>query len=94
MRIVASSEAVQQVQDEGGKLFVWARSARCCSGNITYLEASTEAPEREFRAAGGNGFEVFLDTSLARNPEELHIELHGHRRPRLAAYWNGCAYVI
>jgi hypothetical protein len=94
MRVVASPEAVRRVQDEGGKLFVWARPARCCAGRITYLEAATEAPEREFRAVGHDGFEVFLDASLARTPEELHVELHGRRRPRLAAYWNGCAYVV
>jgi hypothetical protein len=94
MRIVASSEAVRQVQDEGGKLFVWTRSGRCCGGRVTYLEAATEAPEREFRAVGGDGFDVYLDANLGRMPEELHVEVHGRRRPRLAAYWNGCAYVV
>jgi hypothetical protein len=94
MRVVAASEVVERVQSEGGKLFVWPRSTRCCSGRLTFLEASTEAPEREFRAVGGDGFDVFLDTRLARTPEELHVELHGRRRPRLAAYWNGCAYVV
>ena len=94
MRIVASSEAGSLVQEQGGRLFVWARTGRCCGGRITYLEASTEAPEREFRPVGGDGFEVFLDTRLARVPEELHVELHGRRHPRLAAYWNGCAYIV
>jgi len=94
MRVVASSQAVQRVQGEGGKLFVWGKSVRCCSGKLTYLEAATEAPEREFRPVGGDGFEVFLDARLARVPEELHVELHGRRRPRLAAYWNGCAYIV
>jgi len=94
MRIVASSEAVERVQGEGGKLFVWARSGRCCGGRVNYLEAATEAPEREFRSVGGDGFEVFLDARLARAPDELHVELHGRRRKRLAAYWDGCAYVL
>jgi hypothetical protein len=26
-------------------------------------------------------------------PDELHVELHGRRRPQIRAYWNGCAYV-
>jgi hypothetical protein len=94
MRVVASAEAVRRVQDEGGKLFVRARVRRCCSGRVTYLDASTSAPDGEFRPVGGDGIEVFLDTRLARPPEELHVELHGRRRPRLAAYWNGCAYVL
>jgi hypothetical protein len=93
VRVVASPAVVRRVQTEGGKLFVWARSTRCCRGSVTFLEASTEAPAREFRAVGGDAFEVFLDTRLARTPEELHVELHGRRRPRLAAYWDGCAYV-
>ncbi len=92
--MIAAPEVVERVQAEGGKLFVWARSTRCCSGSLTFLEAATEAPEREFRAVGGDGFEVFLDARLARAPEELHVELHGRRRPRLAAYWDGCAYVV
>ena len=94
MRVIASPEVVRRVQGEGGKLFVWARSTRCCSGSMTFLEAATEAPEREFRGVGGDGFEVFLDAHLGREPEELHVELHGRRRTRLAAYWNGCAYVV
>ncbi len=94
MRVVASSEAVRRVQDDGGKLYVWARSRHCCSGQVTYLEAATEAPEREFRPVGCDGFEVYLDAHLGRGPDELHVELHGRRRPRLAAYWNGCAYIV
>ncbi|MGZ4280541.1 MAG: hypothetical protein ACXVQ4_00465 [Gaiellaceae bacterium] len=92
--MIASPQVVHRVQSEGGTLFVWARSARCCSGTLMFLEAGTEAPEREFRAVGGDGFEVLLDTRLARTPDELHVELHGRRKPRLAAYWNGCAYVV
>jgi len=94
MRVIAAPDVVDRVETEGGKLYVWARSTRCCSGRLTFLEAATEAPAREFRAVGGDGFEVFLDSRLAPLPEELHVELHGRRRPRLAAYWNGCAYVV
>ncbi len=94
MRVVAAPEVVDRVQAEGGKLFVWARSTRCCSGSVTFLEAATDAPAREFRSLGGDGFEVLLDARLARTPDELHVELHGRRRPRLAAYWDGCAYVV
>ena len=94
MRVVASEAAVRRVQSEGGKLFVWAKTVRCCSGRSTHLEAATHAPEGEFRLVGGDGFEVLLDSRIARPPEELHVELHGRLRPRLAAYWDGCAYVL
>ena len=94
MRVIAAPEVVQRVRAEGGKLFVWPRSTRCCAGRLTFLETATRAPEGEFRAVGADGFEVFLDSRLARTPAELHVELHGRRRPRLAAYWDGCAYVV
>jgi hypothetical protein len=94
MRVVAPPEAVNRVQAEGGRLFVWPRTTRCCRGRLTYLEAATEAPAGVFRRVGGDSFEVFLDARMRRAPDELHVELHGRRHPRLAAYWNGCAYVL
>jgi len=95
MRVVASAAAASRVEEQGGRLFVWPRtSAGCCRGRLTYLEAATEAPPGVFRRVGGDSFEVFLDARMRRAPDELHVELHGRRHPRLAAYWNGCAYVL
>ena len=94
VRVIAGPDVAYRVQVEGGKLFVWARTSRCCGGRLTFLEASTEPPGREFRRVGGEDFDVFLDARLGRTPDELHVELHGRRRPRLAAYWDGCAYVV
>jgi hypothetical protein len=94
MRLVAAPGVAERVREEGGRLFVWPKTTRCCRGRLTYLEAATQAPAGVFRRVAGDGFEVFLDARMRRSPDELHVELHGRRRSRLAAYWNGCAYVI
>ena len=93
MRVDASPEAVRLVEEQGGRLFVWARRARCCHGTMTYLETSSEPGERPFRRVYADGIQVYLDARLAE-PEELVIEASGRRRKHVHAYWNGCAYVI
>ena len=93
MRVVASIEAREFVRKKGGRLFVWAKTSRCC-GPITYLQASTEAPEREFRRVEADGIDVYFATAIRTLPEELHVEVRGRSRPRLEAYWDGCAYVV
>jgi hypothetical protein len=35
------------VQDQGGKLYVWAKKTRCCGGSVTFLETSSEPDELE-----------------------------------------------
>jgi hypothetical protein len=92
MRVVASLEAREAVRAGGGRLFVWPKRVRCCG--ITFLHASTEPPDREFRRVETGGIEVYLAGGFRELPEELHVELRGRRRHRhLEAYWNGCAYV-
>ncbi len=93
MRVEASPEAVRLVEEQGGRLFVWAKRARCCHGTMTYLETSSEPGERPFRRVYSDGFQLYLDARLAE-PEELVIEASGRRRKHVHAYWNGCAYVI
>jgi hypothetical protein len=93
MRVEASPEAVGFVREHGGKLYVWAKRARCCHGSITYLETSSEPGERPYRRVDAEGIELYLDARLAE-PEELVIETSGRRRKHVHAYWNGCAYVL
>ena len=81
------------MQERGGRLFVWTRSVRCCSGRTTWLEASTSPPGgRDFQLVDSSDMEVYLPTDI-RQPSELHVELKGRRR-RLQAYWDGCAWVV
>ncbi len=93
MRVEASPEAIRFVQEQGGKLYVWAKWSRCCHGSITYLETSSEPGERPFRRVDAEGIELYLDARLGE-PEELVIEAKGRRRKHVHAYWDGCAYVV
>ena len=93
MRVEASPEAIQVVQEQGGQLYVWAKRSRCCSGTITFLETSSEPGERPFRRVDAEGIELYLDSRLGE-PGELVIETKGRRRRHVHAYWDGCAYVI
>jgi hypothetical protein len=42
----------------------------------------------------GPEFELFVRAVGDAIPDELHIAVKGRRRPRVEAYWNGCAYVV
>jgi hypothetical protein len=93
MRVEASPEAIGLVDEQGGKLYVWAKRARCCHGSLTFLETSSEPGEGPFRRVAAEGIELYLDARLGE-PEELVIETSGRRRKHVHAYWNGCAYVV
>jgi len=70
MRLDASPEAVRLVQEQGGKLYVWAKRSRCCGGPLVFLETSAEPGERRFRHVPTDRFELYLEESLGV-PEEL-----------------------
>jgi hypothetical protein len=92
--IIISSDAREFVASHGGTIYLQVRQSRCCWGAITFLDASTTA-----RNDAGNY--VVLDTDQLKVrlldlgvglPDEVSVELRGKIRPRLTAYWNGCAY--
>ncbi len=93
VRVKASPEAVGLVQEQGGKLYVWAKRSRCCHGSLTFLETSNEPGERSFRRVDADGIELYLDERLGE-PEELVVEAKGRRRKHVHAYWDGCAYIV
>jgi hypothetical protein len=93
MRLEASAESIEFVHEHGGKLYVWAKRARCCHGAVTFLETSSEPGDRPYRRVDANAIELYLDARLAE-PETLVIEARGRRRKHVHAYWNGCAYVV
>lgn len=93
VRVNASPEAVQLVQDRGGTLYVWAKKTRCCGGSLIFLETSSEPGKRSFRRVQADGIELYLDERL-REPDELELDVGGLRRKHVHAYWDGCAYVV
>jgi hypothetical protein len=95
MKITATDEVRELARERGGSLYVWTSAHRCCSGPLTLLEAATEMPPgaaRRFLAFKAGGFELLLDMGGQRLPEELVLELRGRRR-KIAAFWNGQAWV-
>jgi hypothetical protein len=93
VRVKASVEAIKAIQSRGGRLYVHARSARCCHGTLTFLETSPEPGHRLFRRVPAEGLELYVEEGL-REPDELELDLGGLRRRQVRAYWNGCAYVV
>jgi len=95
MLLTVSDQAADFIESRGGRLYVWIRKSRCCGGFSHTLGAATEPPaELGFRREEGCAdFALFVPESLSRMPDELHVELHRFPR-RVAAYWNGCAWVV
>jgi hypothetical protein len=96
VRLVASDELRSHLEDHGGVLFVRTRSTRCCSGPLTMLEATTEAPADVdgYRRFENDGVVVLFRSTARPDPDELVLTLEGRRRPHPCAYWNGCALVL
>lgn len=97
MRVQVSSEAAELVAANGGQLWVWAARPRmCCYGAPAWMHAATAPP------AGLAGFTEVPATALppgltvyfralgGMRPEVLEIAIEGRRRPKVAAYWDGC----
>jgi hypothetical protein len=93
--IVASSGARSALSERGGDLYLRTTAHSCCVGGITLLEADTTRPPRgdhHFERVAARGFDLFFDLGSRTPPEELVLDLRG-RRKRIAAYWNGQAWV-
>jgi hypothetical protein len=94
VRIVASPDAIELASERGGRLYVWTRARRCCHGAQTWLEVAHERPRgTDFERVAEGEVEVYFPAALGRRPDELHLEVHGLRRKRVEAYWDGCAWV-
>ena len=90
MRVVAQPPVREHIEGHGGAVYLWAKRWGCCSGRTLTLESATEPPDREFELVhAADGFRVYATPGLVQ-PAELHLELS---RGRLAAYWNGQAWI-
>jgi hypothetical protein len=93
MRVVASPEVAEAVRRTGGRLFVWPEHGKCCGrAGIRLATGSSPKAGVEFEQVAADGFELHL-ARTGRAPDELHLDVHGRRKQRVAAYWNGCAWV-
>ena len=95
MRIKSTPEARSWIRDHGGLLFVRLSRVASVRGAMRHLLVSTEPPPdaMEYQRFETKGFLLFLQPGV-RPPRELHVEVVGRIRRRIAAFWNGCAYVV
>lgn len=95
MRLVVSESASDLIEERGGELYVWIKSTRCCGGSVATLATACDRPRQTVfhRVAGTERFDVYVPAGLNRLPDELHVEVQRFPR-RIAAYWDGCAWVI
>jgi hypothetical protein len=94
VRVLASDPAVELIRERGGRLYVWLRRGRCCRSVATLVSATEPPAGRRFRRVADEArFELYLPSSLAHVPNELHLDVQRFPR-RVEAYWNGCAWVI
>jgi hypothetical protein len=97
MEVEAGPGLTQHVLAHGGVLWVRADRRSCCTGSITTLRAGTDRPDD---AAGYGPVPTGLPIAVRfrgagqRRPDRLVLELRGRRRPRPAAYWDGCVYAL
>lgn len=96
MNIELSDQAREYVAARGGTLFLRVRHNRCCSGGLTYLDASTstdrDVDQYEVLKEANPEVRLFHLTSVL--PATVNVEVRGRVRPHLVAYWDGCAYRI
>jgi hypothetical protein len=94
VRVTATADAVEFIRERGGALWVWPRHA--VRPGLVTLDTSTDPPGRDLRfepVPHDGGFRLFLDPRGWGEPEFLDIELRGWRHRRVAAFWNGLAYL-
>jgi len=82
------------VATRGGTVFLRVRHNRCCSGGLTFLDASTSADRdlHQYETVNAANPEVRLFRPGSVLPEKVSVEVRGWVRPHLVAYWDGCAF--
>lgn len=97
MRVDITEKAAAFAREQGGTLWVWAAYPRLrCGGMQARIHVTTQEPAglSGFRPLAARGADVRFRGLGGREPEVLQIGLHGRRRPRVEAYWDGCLYAI
>ena len=89
-----SDQARQFVAARGGTLFLCVRHNRCCSGGLTFLDAWTNEHRsvERYEIQPHEDLDIRLVHLGSVLPTKVSVEMRGMLRPRLVAYWDGCAY--
>jgi hypothetical protein len=91
-----SDQAREFVNARGGTLYLRVRHNRCCSGGLTFLDASTNASAdtRSYEPVLDGVPKVLLHSRGSVLPSSVSVETRGRRKPHLVAYWDGCAFKL
>jgi hypothetical protein len=94
VNVNASPDVAALVGQRGGRLFVWADRMACCGGDVRVLSTAADPPRgpHHFRLFDADGFHLFFDPGRLAEPDELQLAVRGRRRPRIEAFWDGCAF--
>ena len=103
VQVQISPEAAAFVRTNGGELWIWAARARmCCAGAPALMHTAFSQPDGR---TGFAAVEIAGDAAPAgatagirlqfrplggMSPQVLEIGMHGRRRPKIEAYWDGC----
>jgi hypothetical protein len=92
MRVEVSPQAAEYVTLHGGQLWVWTDRTSCCASTPPLMRAATLQPAKalSFIRVPADGFELWFSPPAGLVPDVLEIALHGKRKPKVEAYWDGC----
>jgi hypothetical protein len=92
--IEVSDQAREFVASRGGTLFLRVRHNRCCSGGLTFLDATTNEDQGvdRYEVQPHEDLDIRLFHLGSVLPAKVSVEMRGKLRPHLVAYWDGCAY--
>jgi hypothetical protein len=94
MEVLATPEVRSMIRENGGLLFVSLSPLASIRGAMRRVLTSTTLPKDalDYQRFETKGFVVFLEPGI-RAPRELHLQMVGHLRRRLKAFWNGYVFV-
>jgi hypothetical protein len=92
--IELSDQAREFIAARGGTLYLRVRHNRCCSGGLTFLDATTSAhrDDERYQRLNGEHPDVRLLHLGSVLPAKVNVEVRGKVRKHLVAFWDGCAY--
>src|SRR5207245_9540831 len=81
MKVVTRPHAAALVRESGGRLYVWAKAARCCGGT-RFVEASTKPPRdlERFRRIQTDPVELFVPGRRTPPSQRTRCGCRSHAR--------------
>lgn len=91
-----SAAAADFIACHGSQVWVWASYPRlCCAGSPAWMHAAVAVPDgltgfSQLSADAVPGLTIYFRAVAGQQPDVLELGMEGRRRPKVAAYWDGC----